>query len=92
VQKHRRRYPRARADLRFQPGAAGLSLHDAHGVRAHPLSFTAALVLTYCDGRNPPEVIADSVAGLAASRSDAEQLRADVQRIIDEFASEGMLD
>jgi hypothetical protein len=71
--------------------AGGLSLHDAQGVRANPLSFTAALVLTYCDGKNPPELIAESVAGLAGSRSDAEQLRADVQRIIRDFAEAGLV-
>jgi hypothetical protein len=91
VHKIRRRYPRARPDLRFQPEAGGLTLHDAHGVRANPLSFTAALVLTYCDGQHPPELIAESVAGLAGSRSDAEQLRADVQRIIHDFAEAGLV-
>ena len=87
----RRRYPRARPDLRFQPGSSGLALHDAEGVRAGRLSFTAALVLTYCDGRHPPELIADTVAGQAGSRSDAEQVRADVQRIIRDFAEAGLV-
>ena len=91
MQKRRRRYPRARADVRFQPGAGGLSLHDAQGVRANPLSFIAAVVLTYCDGRHPPELIAENVAGLANSRSDAEELRAEVRRIIQDFAEAGLV-
>ena len=91
MQKTRRRYPRARPDLRFQPGATGLSLHDAQGVRANRLSFTAALVLTYCDGQHPPELIAESVAGLATSASDAEELRAEVQRMIHDFAEAGLV-
>ncbi len=85
-----RRYPRARTDLRFQPGSGGFSLHDAQGTRG-PLTFTAALVLTYCDGRHPAEVIADTVADQAGSRSDAERVRADVQRIIRDFAEAGLV-
>ncbi len=92
MQKRRRRYPTAKPEIRFLPGSGGLALHDGQGLRASPLSFTAALVLTYCDGRHAPDSIAETVAGLAGSRSDAEQLREDVHRIIADFASEGIVD
>ena len=48
----RRRYPRARTDLRFHSAAGGLALHDGSGPRAEHLDFAAALVLTYCDGQH----------------------------------------
>jgi hypothetical protein len=90
-QTQRRRYPRARADLRFQPAPSGLALADAQGRQSGPLSLLAALVLTYCDGRHEPHRIADAVAGAIAA-SDPAAVRADVERALDRFAHDGMLD
>ena len=86
----RRRYPRARADLRFQSVGGGLALRDDSGTRAERLDFPAALVLTYCDGRHDTGSIADAVAG-SLSHADRDALRADVRRIIQGFAKEGLV-
>lgn len=86
----RRRYPRARTDLRFHSAAGGLALHDGSGPRAEHLDFAAALVLTYCDGQHDTGSIAEAVAG-SLSHTDRDALRADVRRIIEAFASEGLI-
>ncbi len=86
----RRRYPRARTDLRFRSVAGGLALHDDSGPRAEHLDFTAALVLTYCDGRHDAGSIAEAVAGSLSNRN-RDALRADVQRIIQAFAKDGLV-
>lgn len=67
-----------------------MALHDASGPRAERLDFTAALVLTYCDGRHDAGSIADAVAG-SLSHGDREALRADVRRIIQGFAKDGLI-
>jgi hypothetical protein len=89
-QTRRRRYPRARTDLRFQTVGGRFLLRDAAGPRGNHLDFTSALVLTYCDGRHHPHDIADAVAG-TLDHADREALRADVQRIIHGFAQEGLV-
>lgn len=88
--QRRRRYPRARTDLRFHSVAGGLALHDDSGPRAERLDFTAALVLTYCDGRHDAGSIAEAVAG-TVSTANRDALRADVQRIIQAFAKDGLV-
>jgi hypothetical protein len=93
VQKspHRPRYPRARTDLHVRPAGGQLALYDATGVRTQSLNFTAALVLTYCDGSHDPRAIADAVAGSAAAGADPDAIRADVRRILERFAEQGFL-
>jgi hypothetical protein len=86
----RRRHPRARPDLRFHSASGALALHDASGPRTERLDFTAALVLTYCDGQHDAGSIAEAVAG-SLSHSDRDALRADVRRIIQGFAREGLV-
>jgi hypothetical protein len=86
-----RRRPRAREDLRFQSAPGGLALRDGHGPRSGPLSLTAALVLTYCDGQHDTGAIAAAVARATGSEHDAAAVSADVQRILRSFASEGIL-
>lgn len=86
----RRRYPRARTDLRFHSVGGGLALHDDSGPRAERLDFTAALVLTYCDGRHDTGSIAEAVAG-SLSHNNRDALRADVRRIIQAFAKDGLV-
>ena len=86
----RRRYPRARTDLRFHSLGGGLALHDDSGPRAERLDFTAALVLTYCDGRHDTGSIAEAVAG-SLSHNNRDALRADVRRIIQAFAKDGLV-
>jgi hypothetical protein len=70
--------------------AGGLALHDDSGPRAERLDFTAALVLTYCDGRHDAGSIAEAVAG-SVSTGNRDALRADVQRIIQAFAKDGLV-
>jgi len=93
VQKptRRRRYPRARSDLRFQTVGGRFLLRDGAGTPGSHLDFTAALVLTYCDGRHHPHDIADAVAG-TLDHPDRETLRADVQRIIHGLVQEGVVE
>ena len=86
----RRRYPRARTDLRFHSAAGGLALHDDSGPRAERLDFASALVLTYCDGQHDAGSIAEAVAG-SLSHTDRDALRADVRRIIQAFAKDGLV-
>jgi hypothetical protein len=86
----RRRYPCARADLRFHSVGGRFLLRDGAGIRDNYLDFPSALVLTYCDGRHDPAAIADAVAG-SMDRSDRATLRAGVQRIIEAFANEGIV-
>ncbi|HEU5171055.1 MAG TPA: PqqD family protein [Gemmatimonadales bacterium] len=89
----RYRFPRARADLRFQSVGGSLALADVTGRDSQPINFTAALVLTYCDGRHDAGAIADAVAGsLASDSAHPDSVRADVRRIIDSFAKDGYLD
>jgi hypothetical protein len=68
-----------------------LALRDAQGRETGPLSLLAALVLTYCDGQHEPGTIAEAVANAIAS-GDPAAIRAEVQRALDGFASDGMLD
>lgn len=91
MQNSRRRYPRARADLRLQPAGGQLALADGRGGGSRPLSFLAALVLTYCDGHHDARAIAEAVAQSPALSGDPEAIRADVQRIIRSFAESGVL-
>jgi len=65
-------------------------LRDGAGARDNHLDFASALVLTYCDGRHDPHDIADAVAG-SLQHADRDALRADVQRIIQGFAEEGLV-
>jgi hypothetical protein len=73
-----------------------LALKDAQGRQSGPLSLLAALVLTYCDGEHEPGTIADAVASSIATAdrpaTDQAAIKAQVQRALDGFASEGMLD
>jgi Coenzyme PQQ synthesis protein D (PqqD) len=88
--KIRRRYPRARTDLRFHSVGGRFLLRDGGGTRDNHLDFASALVLTYCDGRHDPHDIADAVAG-SLDHPDRESLRADVERIIRGFSQEGLV-
>lgn len=91
MQNSRRRYPRARADLRLKPAGGQLALAGGPGGGSQPLSFIAALVLTYCDGRHDARAIGDLVARSPAVSGDPEAIRADVQQIIRRFAESGVL-
>jgi hypothetical protein len=87
----RRRYPRARPDLRFQSVGGILAVARAdHASR--PVDFADALVLTYCDGRHDAGAIAVAVAGSLPAGRTADVLREDVHRILDTFYHDGYLD
>jgi coenzyme PQQ synthesis protein D (PqqD) len=89
-QTRRRRYPRARTDLRFHSVGGRFLVRDGAGTRDNHLDFASALVLTYCDGRHHPDAIADAVAG-SLDHADRDALRANVERILEDFADEGLV-
>ncbi len=86
----RRRYPRARPDLRFVSVGGTLAL-GADGGPSRPVAFADALVLTYCDGRHDTRAIADAVAGSLTTDSSTHAVHADVERIVRGFESDGLL-
>lgn len=87
----RRRYPRARPDLRFVSVGGALTL-GGDGRPSHPVEFAQALVLTYCDGRHDTRSIADAVAGtLSTAHHEADAVHASVERIIHAFDRDGLL-
>ena len=87
----RRRYPRARPDLRFLSTGGTLAL-GADGRPSRPVEFAHALVLTYCDGRHDARSIAHAVAGsLSRDAAGADAVQADVERIIHAFDQDGLL-
>jgi hypothetical protein len=87
----RRRYPRARPDLRFVSVGGRLAL-DADGRPSRPVDFAHALVLTYCDGRHDARSIAHAVAGsLTGESGGTDAVQADVERIISTFDQDGLL-
>ncbi len=87
----RRRYPRARPDLRFISVGGRLTL-GADGRPSRPVEFAQALVLTYCDGRHDTRAIARAVAGsLTDSPAPPARVEADVERILSGFDQDGLL-
>jgi hypothetical protein len=94
VQNHptpRRRYPRARPDLRFVSVGGRLALGQ-DGRPSRPVEFAQALVLTYCDGRHDARSIAHAVAGtLSADAAPPHAVQADVERILHAFDQDGLL-
>jgi hypothetical protein len=87
----RRRYPRARPDLRFVSVGGTLAL-GADGRPSRPVEFAHALVLTYCDGRHDTQSIAVAVAGSwSGEEQRPDTVHADVERIIHTFDQDGLL-
>ncbi|MGH7519115.1 MAG: hypothetical protein ACREOC_16905 [Gemmatimonadales bacterium] len=86
----RRRYPRARSDLRFQSVGGILAVARADQA-SRPVEFADALVLTYCDGRHDAGAIAVAVAGSLAPGRTTDLLQEDVRRILDRLYQEGYL-
>jgi hypothetical protein len=85
-----RRYPRARPDIRFVSVGGTLALGSAGGL-SHPVDFTHALVLTFCDGRHDTRSIARAVAGSFAGDDRNDAVQASVEQIIDTFDRDGLL-
>ena len=87
----RRRYPRARPELRFISAGGRLAL-GADGRPSRPVEFVQALVLTYCDGRHDARSIAHAVAGsLTDTPAPPDSVQADVERILSGFDRDGLL-
>jgi hypothetical protein len=87
----RRRYPRARPELRFLSVGGRLVL-GADGRPSRPVEFAQALVLTYCDGRHDARSIANAVAGsLTDAPAPPDTVQADVERILSGFDRDGLL-
>ncbi len=87
----RRRYPRARTDLRFQSTGGRLAVGGADRP-ARPVDFVDALVLTYCDGRHDAGAIAVAVAGSLPAGRPADVVQEEVHRILDSFYRDGYFD
>ncbi|HEX2450817.1 MAG TPA: hypothetical protein VHJ69_06740 [Gemmatimonadales bacterium] len=86
----RRRYPRARADLRFLSTGGRLALGAADRP-CRPVDFVDALVLTYCDGRHDTGAIAAAVAGSLREGRSPDSAEGEVRRILQELQQEGFL-
>jgi hypothetical protein len=87
----RRRYPRARPDLRFVSVGGRLAL-GADGRPSRPVEFAQALILTYCDGLHDARSIAHAVAGsLTEAPAAPGSVEADVERILRGFDRDGLL-
>jgi hypothetical protein len=93
VQKSARTHhlPRARTDLTFRTHGGEFALHDRSGTTAQVMNLTAALVWTYCDGRNDPSAIAAAVARDLPDAGDPSSMEARVDLLLTEFASNGIL-
>lgn len=90
-QPARRRYPRARPELRFISVGGRLAL-GADGRPSRPVEFAQALVLTYCDGRHDARSIAHAVAGsLTDAPAPPHTVQADVEQILSGFDRDGLL-
>ncbi len=83
--------PRARPDLTFRPEAGQLALRDRAGAVARRLNLVGALVWTCCDGRHDAEAIARLVVRALPDAGAASAVRADVNRLLDQFSRDGML-
>ncbi|HXE57787.1 MAG TPA: PqqD family protein [Gemmatimonadales bacterium] len=87
----RRRAPRARPDLVFRPAGDAWILADPTGAPAQVLSFTTALIWSYCDGHHDFGAIAEAIAPALPSRPDPAAIRAQVRAAIDAWNSAGLL-
>ena len=86
----RRRYPRARADLRFQSANGRLGVTGSEQ-SLRPVDFVNALILTYCDGRHDAPAIAAAVAGSLREARSLDSAEGEVRRILEELYAEGLV-
>ncbi|HET8621998.1 MAG TPA: hypothetical protein VFM14_00395 [Gemmatimonadales bacterium] len=86
----RRRYPRARSDLRFHSTGGKLGLTGS-GQAVRPVEFVDALILTYCDGRHDLGAIAAAVAGSLREGRSPDHAEREVRRILRELYQDGYL-
>lgn len=80
---------RARADVRIQRVGREAILHDPVSRQAHVINAAAAQVWDLCDGRDL-DALASSF-GTPYGRT-GDEVRADVERVIDGFRRLGLLD
>ena len=93
MQKRLRRnaYPCGRRDLTLRPVDGQFSLYDASGRRAEPLSLSAALIWTYCDGQHHVNAITQALKGNLPETGDPDAIRREVAVALDRFAAQGLL-
>jgi hypothetical protein len=83
-------HPLARSDVVLRRVGSEWVLFDTRRDRAHVLNLTAALVWTYCDGSFDTADMARAIAREVAG-APYEQIRGDIDRTLQRFASEGLL-
>lgn len=80
---------RARIDVELRVVGREAILHDPVSARTHVVNASAARVWELCDGRSMTALVDEFAAGYGRRPDD---LRPDVRRIVDHFASLGLLE
>jgi len=79
--------PVASTDLEFQESAGEVLVHDQRHGKIHVMNPSAAKALSLCDGTRDVAAIARELGG-----GEDESARDDVERIIEQFRSLGLVD
>lgn len=84
--------PKGRADLFCQDVSEGCVLFDPGAEKAYVLNATAAFLWTYCDGAHGVDEMVDELAAtLGKGAPEAAKLRKDVEKALDGFRKQGLL-
>ncbi|NJD19615.1 MAG: HPr-rel-A system PqqD family peptide chaperone [Gemmatimonadetes bacterium] len=84
--------PRARPDVVFRSVAGDWVLYDPRTQDLHVLNVTAAAVWACCDGTLDPGAIAREVAEHLEGAPSPDEVRADVERALERFRADGLLE
>lgn len=78
--------PDRKMALEIQQSGDDVLVHDIANAKIHVLNRTAGTVLAACDGRTPMETLLRRLGSSSAS------VRADVESVLAQFASLGLID
>lgn len=84
--------PRGREDVVFRAVDGDWVLYDPRSRDLHVLNVTAAAVWSCCDGSMEAEGIARELAETLEGAPDLDRVRADVERTLDRFRADGLLE
>jgi len=84
--------PRGRPDVVFRSVAGDWVLYDPRTQDLHVLNVTAAAVWACCDGTLDSSAIAREVAEHLEGAPSPDEVRADVDRALDRFRADGLLE